>query len=75
VVPDKSTLTTGPTGREPTQRGHRDFQDERRAAAAVADIPDGATIMIGEFGRAGVGTELALGKESRTIDGRDYVLE
>src|SRR5207249_3766394 len=50
------------------------------AAAAVADIQDGATVMIGGFGTAGMPSELihallAEGKETRKIDGRNYVLE
>ena len=54
------------------------------AEAALADIPDGATIMIGGFGGAGIGafftptafgTDLAKGKETRRIGDRDYVLE
>ena len=52
----------------------------RSPAEAVAGIADGATIMIGGFGVAGMPSVLidaliAAGKETRMIDGRGHVLD
>ena len=48
------------------------------ARRIAADIPEGSVVNLGIgafFSPTGVGTQLAEGKEVRTIDGRDYVLE